>query len=307
MDFAIVGLGHAFLKQYEALKKIEKIKTIELCDSDLEKINKYNCKDNYIEISSNNVIVATSPRNHLEIIKNLIYNNKKVICEKPVVTNLYELNKLKKIITLNNYYNSLHFSYGLEIEYFINNIKIKPNKIYCYISDNYVFNNHINHEQIGLCGSYLDEVINPLSAISRMFGYNIKFISCEKKIYNGDVYDYYSLSKFNIENIPVEIEVLWDNNISQKYIDLYYDKNIIRLDSMNQQVIDITNQKVLFSEAGDRMTNHYIGVFNDYLEKGSNIEISIKLHEELLKGVQNENKININWRSSWNGKDYNCL
>ncbi len=289
MNFAIVGLGHAFLKQYDALKKIKEMSGIELCDNDLTKVSKYNCKTDYLKLNSDNIVIATSPRCHLEIISNLIKNNKKIICEKPVVTNLFELDKLKSIITSDNYYNSLHFSFGLEVEYFIDNIKIKPNKIYCYISDNYVSDNHIKKEQVGLCGSYLDEAINPLSAVSRMFGYDIKFISCEKKKYDGDNYDYYSLSKFNVENIPVEIEVLWDNNISQKYIDLYYDKNIIRLDSMNEQVIDLTNNKILFKGTGDRMTNHYTGVFNDYLKNGSNIEISIKLHEELLKGVENEN------------------
>ena len=54
---------------------------------------------------------------------------------------------------------------------------------------------------------------------------------------------------------------------------------------MKQEVINLTEGKVLFKGSGDRMTNHYIGVFNDYIKNKSNIEQSIKLHEELLKGV----------------------
>jgi len=61
----------------------------------------------------------------------------------------------------------------------------------------------------------------------------------------------------------------------------YYDNCIIRLDSMNQSVIDLTNNKILFKGKNDRMTNHYIGVFNDYIKNKSNYEISMKLHEEL--------------------------
>lgn len=289
MNVAIVGLGHAFSKQFKALKETDGINTIELCDKEPIKIKKYNCKDNYLLLNANNVVVATSPTYHLEIIENLLLNKKKVISEKPVVINLEELEKLKKVITKENYYNSLHFSFGLEIEYFIKNINIKPNKIYCYINDNYVKDGHIKKEQIGLCGSYLDEVINPLSAICRMFSYNVKFISNKKKKYHGDKFDYYSLSNFVVEDIPVQIEVLWNDKQSKKYIDLYYDEKIIRLDSMNQKVIELTDNKVLFRAKKDRMTNHYIGVFNDYLEKGSNLEISIKLHEELLKGVSDEN------------------
>lgn len=289
MNIAIIGLGHAFSKQYNALNQITKFTNIELCDNNQNKIRKYHCKDNYLSLKSNHVIIATSPKLHLEMIKNLSKQDKQIIVEKPIVTSLKELQELEKHINKDNYYNSLHFSFGTEIDYFLKHINLKPNKIYSYISDNYVLNNKIKDNAVSLCGTYLDEVINPLSAIGRMFGYNIKFISNSKKIYPNDIYDYYSLSHFKVDDIPVAIEVLWDNNPSQKYIDLYYDNFIIRLDSMNQSVIDLTNKKVLFKGQNDRMTNHYIGVFNDYIKNKSNYEISIKLHKELLKGVNYEN------------------
>jgi len=288
MKIAIIGLGHAFSKQYNALKEINDFKEIEMCDNDKLKIKKYNCQSNYLSLDSNHVIIATSPRLHLDMIKKLIKQNKKIVVEKPIVTSTQELIILEEIISEDNYYNSLHFSFGLEIDYFINNIKEKPRKIYSYISDNYVSNRKIKAEAITLCGSYLDEVINPLSAVARMFGYNVKFMSNSTRTYKDDIYDYYSLSNFEVENIPVTIEVLWNNKPSQKYIDLYYDNYTIRLDSMNQTVIDLTNNKVLFEGVGDRMTNHYIGVFKDYLKNKSNYDISIKLHKELLKGVNNE-------------------
>lgn len=289
MKIAIIGLGHAFEKQYNALKEIKEFKVIELCDNNKEKISKYLCKNNYLSLDSNHVIIATSPKLHLDMIKNLTNQKKKIIIEKPIVISKEELNYLEKIVNKEYYYNSLHFSFGLEIDYFINNINLKPQKIYSYISDNYVSNNRILDKAISLCGSYLDEVINPLSAIGRIFGYNINFISTEKKKYKKDIYDYYSLSNFKVDNIPITIEVLWDNLPSKKYIDLYYENKTIRLDSMNQSVIDLTNNIVLFKGSGDRMTNHYIGVFNDYLKNKNNYDISIKLHKELLKGAHNEN------------------
>lgn len=289
MNLAIVGLGHAFQKQYDALKQNKSISNIELCDIDINKIKKYNCKNNYLLLDSDNVLVATSPKLHLDMIKNLVAQGKNIIVEKPIVISSNELEILKKIININNYYNSLHFSFGLEIDYFINNINLIPNKIYCYISDNYVNNNRIRDSATPLCGSYLDEVINPLSALGRMFGYNIKFKTNRKIKYKNDLYDYYSYSKFEVQDIPVDIEVIWDNKKSQKYIDLYFDKYIIRLDSMNQSVINLSTNEVIFSGNGDRMTNHYIGVFNDYIKNGSNYEISLRLHEELLKGANNEN------------------
>lgn len=285
MDVAIIGLGHAFLKQYNALKTNERISDVELCDINPKKIKKYNCNNNYLTLKANDVIIATSPILHLEMTKQMALLNKRIILEKPIVVSLDELKELKKFITKDNYYNSLHFAYGLEIEYFINNINLRPKKIYCYISDNYVSNNKIKKKAISLCGSYLDETINPLSALARIYGYDINYISNKKKKYLNDKYDYYSISKFTISNIPLTIEVMWNNKKSQKYIDLEYDDYVIRLDSMNQKVINMTTKEILFSGSDDRMTNHYIGVYNDYIKNGSNLESSIKLYEEILKGV----------------------
>ena len=282
---AIVGLGHAFEKQMKAISELKEFDNIELCDNDEEKVKKYKAKKSYLTLNNDNVLIATSPKNHLQIAEDLIKARKKVILEKPVVISIKELEQLKKIINNENYYNSLHFSFGQEINYFIKNINKRPTKIYSYISDNYIFDNKIKENKIGLCGSYLDETINPLSAISRMFGYNIQFKDVLKKYYKNDQYDYYSKSHFDVNKIPVTIEVLWDNKISKKYIDLYYENYVIRLDSMNQQVINLTKGEIIYSGKNDRMTNHYIGVFNDYIKNKSNMKQSMILHKELLKGV----------------------
>ena len=278
-SISVVGLGHAFNHQYEALKKY--FNNIELCDIDLDKIKKYGAINNCKLLKSSIALISTSPKNHLNTIKDLI--NKTIIIEKPMVMDLDELNELISI-NKSNIYSSLHYSFGKEIDYFINTDYGKPNRIYSYISDNYVTDNHINKEQINLCGSYLDEVINPLSALGRIFGYNIKFINTNKKYYEGDKYDYYSKTKFNIDGIDTIIEVEWNNKESQKYIDLIYDDKTIRLDSMNQKVIDLTNNKVIYEASGNRMFNHYLGVLNDYITN-NNFDKSVILHQELLKGV----------------------
>ena len=82
MNIAIIGLGHAFSKQYNALKQITKFTNIELCDNNQNKIKKYHCKDNYLSLKSNHVIIATSPKLHLDMIKNLSIQDKKIIVEK---------------------------------------------------------------------------------------------------------------------------------------------------------------------------------------------------------------------------------
>ena len=53
---------------------------------------------------------------------------------------------------------------------------------------------------------------------------------------------------------------------------------------MNQSVVDVTNNEVLYKADGIRMFNHYYGVLNDYVSN-DNFEKSIILHRELLKGA----------------------
>lgn len=282
-SISVIGLGHAFVYQYDALKK--HFNNMELCDIDKNKIKKFNAKEDYRSLNSSVALISTAPNNHLNIAKYLIKKNKSLIIEKPMVINLDELNELINI-NKSSIYSSLHFAFGKEIEYFINiDLIKKPKHIYSYISDNYITDYHINDKQINLCGSYLDEVINPLSALGRIFGYNIKFLNVSKKYYDGDKYDYYSKSKFIVGGIETVIEVEWNNKESQKYIDLEYDDKIIRLDSMNQRVVDITNNKIIFEATGDRMLNHYLGVLKDYTNGNNNFNNSIILHQELLKGV----------------------
>ena len=71
-----------------------------------------------------------------------------------------------------------------------------------------------------------------------------------KEFYNNkNIYwwtKYYSKSTFNFNDIEAVIEVEWNDKKSQKYIDLEYDDRIIRLDSMNQRVMDITNDRIIF-------------------------------------------------------------
>ena len=282
-SISVIGLGHAFVYQYDAIKKY--FNNIELCDIDKNKIKEFKAKNDYRYLNSSVALISTAPNNHLNIAKDLIKNNKCLIIEKPMVINLDELNELINV-NKSNIYSSLHFAFGKEIEYFIKmNLIKKPKHIYSYISDNYITAYHINYEQINLCGSYLDEVINPLSALGRIFGYDIKFVNVSKKYYEGDQYDYYSKSKFIVDGIETIIEVEWNNEKSQKYIDLEYDDRIIRLDSMNQRVMDITNNRIIFEAAGNRMYNHYLGVLNDYINGNNNFDNSVILHQELLKGV----------------------
>lgn len=275
MNIGVIGLGHVFEKSYLALK--QEFNNIELCDS----TGKYGSIKDYKKMKSKYIIVNTPPITHLQVLKDLINLNKFVLAEKPVVMNLEEFEELKRITNENNFYNMLHFSFGKEIDFYKKHFDKKPKKIKVLITDNYVKDNKIIVPN--LKGSYLDETINPISAICRIFGYNIKFINVEKKKFPNEQDDYYSLSYFKIDDIDVEIKVIWNNKQSEKYMDFIFDKDIVRLDSMNQAIIK--NRELIYQAEGNRMVNHYLGIIHDFKANKSNIRNSYKIYDEFLKGV----------------------
>lgn len=296
MKLAIIGLGHAYQKQVNAILKIKEIEITAVCDVNdsllkLCGVDTFKTKD-YKELLGrcDSVLIASPPSTHLEIAKFFIVNKVNVILEKPIVTSLKELEEFNELLVKHqsSFYNTLHFSFGDEIIWFKQNLShLIPKKIKALICDRYVEDFSIISKAVSLHGAYLDESINPLSAIAYIYGYNITAKTLEKKKFEKDRYDYYSLSRFELDNIPIEIEVDWNRDSSDKYIDLIFDDKIIRLDSMNQQVIDLSNNEILFSSSGDRMTNHYFNSFMYMLKNRENSKQSINLHKELLKIYEN--------------------
>lgn len=283
----IIGAGHAFKYQYQALKDLGY--EILVCDIDQEKLKEYkNTITNYKEIPDdyNLVLISTPPKTHFEIIDYLTKQKKQIICEKPLVTSLEEIRKLedKKY----KFFNILHFAYGDEIEYFLNSdlSKEKPINIKVYINDPYIEDNHIKNEQLPLHGSYLDETINPLSALKRIYGEDIYYKKTTKFMFEGDKYDYASISEFQMDNIEINTLVKWnDRGNREKYIDIYLEDETIRLDSFNKSVINLTTKEALYKNDEERMYKHYINAFKDFEINNDNKTESLKLNYQILRGA----------------------
>lgn len=286
MKIGLIGAGHVFKYQMEALEKLG-LEVI-VCDVDnskliniKNKVNDYHQLLNKVDL----VYVSTPPNTHFEIIKYFLENNVFVISEKPLVTSTEELNILSKLIN-NNFYNIFHFAFGDEILWFKNSnyMSIIPNQIKCYINDPYVEDSHIKEEHLNLHGSYLDETINPLSALINIYNLPIKYVNSSLIKYKGDDLDYRSYSLFKLGNIDISVDVLWnDFNDRSKYIDIYYDDVTLRLDSMNSSVIDLTHNKLLFKSKDVRMYKHYLNGLTDFLNNKTNKDISFMLNGEILK------------------------
>lgn len=288
MRVGIIGIGHPFESQYMALKALGY--EVVVCDKDENKLKNIDGEKyiDYYELVDkvDYVFISTPPETHYEIIKYFVNKNIKVICEKPMVITKNQLDDIKNYC--NEIYNILHFSWGEEIEWFINNYNSKDIKdikeIKAYINDPYIVNEYIRDESLSLNGAYLDETVNPLSAIVKIVNGDIKFRDVQKKYYDGDIYDYEALSNFKINNIDVSIDVKWnDNGLKEKYIDIYYQDTIIRLDSFNVQVVNLNTKEVLFKSNNHRMNMHYLNALkNISFDEWDNV---VLLYEALLEGV----------------------
>lgn len=284
MKVGIIGAGHPFIHQYKALKDLG-IEII-LCDKILEKIEDYpeEKTTNYEKLVGkvDCVLISTPPSTHKTIIDYFIKNKVPIIAEKPLVTKKEDLKFLNNV---NDFYNIFHFAYGLEIIWFKNHLEefgtIK--KIVGYINDPYLEDNHIRSESLSLHGAYLDETINPLSAISKILGTYPKYLHSSLEYLDGDTFDYASNATYQFANIETNINVRWnDTGNRDKYIDIYYEDKTIRLDSMNQRVINLTTKDILYQGNGIRMYNHYYNGFKDYLENKSNIQDAYNINASIL-------------------------
>lgn len=284
MKIGIIGAGHPFIHQYQALKDLGF--EVILCDKVLSKIAEYPEEKitDYKELVGHVdvVLISTPPSTHKEIIDYFAKYQVPIISEKPLVTKKEDLHFLNDI---NNFYNIFHFAYGLEITWFKEHLGNfgTIEKIIGYINDPYIENNHIRAESLSLHGAYLDETINPISALSKIFEIYPKYLNSSLKYLDGDTFDYASTATYQFGKIEATINVKWNATGNRdKYIDIYYEDKVIRLDSMNQQVINLTTKDILYQGSGVRMYNHYYHGFKDYLQNKSNIKDAYYINASIL-------------------------
>ena len=288
MKIGIIGMGHPFESQYNALKKLGY--EIVLCDIDKRKMDGYE-EEKYVDYKDllhkvDIVLISTPPESHFSIAEYFLERDVKVICEKPLVTKMEDLEKLNNLVH-NNFYNILHFCYGEEVEWFLKHNSLgKPSRIEVFIHDPYMENGFIKPEASSLCGAYLDETINPLSAIKRLYDGKITFLDVQKK-YSKDNIDFIANSQFLVGDIEVSVHVSWnDSNNREKYMNLIFEDRVIQLDSFHVRVFDVTHEKVLFESSNKRMFMHYYNGFQNINFQQEEWKKAYFLNKAILEGVR---------------------
>ncbi|MBR1985181.1 MAG: hypothetical protein IKA31_05500, partial [Clostridia bacterium] len=90
----------------------------------------------------------------------------------------------------------------------------------------------------------------------------------------------YSNVDLEIDNVKVNIEIDWRNNLNQKITHIKLGENIVTLHHSNQCII--YNNKTINCFKNDRLTTHYYNYYKNFKEK-SNYITSRKIHKNLLE------------------------
>lgn len=318
INIALIGLGHIATHTIEALNILKVFNLKYAADINMTKKTKLpsNVKFylDYKQMFNENddidaVAIAVPVEFHLEIVKNLVNKVKYILLEKPAANSIDELNELWSIINISDskIIFALHARFAKELLWFKDQysktLKNELGEIQSFSSnffDPYIQDGIATPICKNLVGSWKDSAVNALSVISDLI--DIKNIWIENiyfthlpKIHGHEIQSNANCffktkgGKTGFGNINTN----WLLHQNHKSTTLTFDNNgaIVTLNHSTQQVF-LKNKKhennILcdFSETNHRLTNHYIGVFNDFFNhiknNTSNKDLSFLLHKLML-------------------------
>ncbi len=317
IKIAIIGLGHIGQIHLNAINILKEYELVAICD---KKVNKYKglidkkvrIFSEYSEmlkkIKANVVVVATPNTSHFKIACDVIKSGLNVILEKPAANTIEELNNINFLSKKNRVkvYYAFHSALALEVQTFLKHYNVNKSDFgiltgfNSFFYDPYIRNNQIIDKAIGLENSWIDSGVNALSVVDKFCSVsNLEHIKTRVSYpnKNKDINSSISCS-FAIKNKSLNfigsgnIETAWDQNINQKLTYLYFGRKskLILLDHSNQKVFEIKDKKsnLLFSFKGERLLNHYLGIFNEFskiskAENFGNFNESHRIHNLLFK------------------------
>lgn len=289
----IIGLGVISKYHILAINNTNKFKLVSACDINTDakqKVENQNCSfwTDYKEMIKNEnldyVSITTPPDTHYEIIEYCLNHNINVLVEKPAVLDLYEFDKLVKLAKSKKlvFQVMYHWQNGNEVKKFIKLFnKNKIDKISVSANDPYVIDNAIKEDRIILKGAWIDSGVNILSFIKLLLPMNsFKIKKSSFKLCKKTNLPIYSNVDLEIDNVKVNIEIDWRNNLNQKITYIKLGENIVTLHHSNQCII--YNNKTINCFKNDRLTTHYYNYYKNFKEK-SNYITSRKIHKNLLE------------------------
>lgn len=298
INIAIIGLGHIGSYHVEAIKQIDLLNLVAVCDR-LVKYKSITPKDvdyyqDYKQLlrdkTIDTVIVATPNTTHLSICLDVLSTGKHLIVEKPAVTAIEDLYRLEKTAHKKDcsIYYALHAARAIDVSWTVNYMNSKKIRrefgpvtgFSANFYDPYIKNGNLLLKADGLQNCWLDSGINALSVLQRFFkidDLNIENISPalnfnrKPEILQCNVQYSFSISGKDQNGFGV-IDTNWTNSRNHKSTKLFFGetRNMLNMDHSAQKVYrSFPDGRYLeladLTYGNERLYNHYIEVFKDYL------------------------------------------
>jgi len=315
LKLGLIGIGHVAEAQIEAIQQVESVVLTAAHDIDLSKkhflpegVKFFESLDLFLECDDVDLFLVSTPNlTHASIGARVLQAGRSLLLEKPVSHDRNELKFLCKTASSSKAYFSvaLHATYAREVVWWKENNEQFNYEwgpltgFECGFFDPYVSNGCVLKSAIGLGGSWFDSGINALSVVglfiepqsmsiqdSRMT--RLDGVECSQ-IQGSSTFSF-SVGEKGVGRGSIDTN--WALGVNRKITRLFYDntgyeiilhhsKEFLRIEHHGEIIFE-----KYFSDGNTRLSNHYIGLFEDqairYRENRSNIEYADAIHQILF-------------------------
>lgn len=291
---ALVGLGHIGKTHAQALERTPGFELVAGCDWDpvCAQILPERCLffDSHEELFTaggfDTVVVATPNATHGAIAKEALLSGYHVIVEKPATVSMQEFDDLTALAEKNglNLYFAFHAASGREVRALETHFDKAPETygpvtaFHCRFFDPYINSSGylVDHaKSLGDC--WTDSAVNALSVLDRFVELDTLQTGSRRQSggrtesleFDSVRMSYqFAVSEGNGAGLGL-VETGWDQGLSYKATTLYFGQTgwVIHADHSEQSVARRNpsgDSALLATFEGDRLFNHYLGVFDDY-------------------------------------------
>ena len=314
----IVGLGHVARHHVAALERSRQFRLVAGCDRDPsrfgllgDKVSRFTDIEDMLAMTGLDAVIVASPnRVHVDHGLRVLEAGKWLVMEKPLAETREEFDRFNaRRKALNGKCTlALHAAFGVELEWFCQQHGMPGDAAHQLVEfrsnfyDPYFENQHLVDSARSLGGAWVDSGINALSVISRFIDPNALEIidSRMTRVAGPKCREVQGSVDFAFNNVGLcregSIDTNWTLGRNKKttLIRVAGDDSRYLLDHSAQQVIrqDDGGGRVLFScdNGLPRLTNHYVGVFDDLgrqFDTGAdNFSICEPLHDLLYQAEE---------------------
>jgi len=315
----IIGLGHVFGWQRSALDALTDLELTAVCDRDPAKCPDDTAVEFVPDLDRlvarpdlDLLVVSVPPSAHFDVARTCLESGKHVLLEKPATETLRELESLYEIADRHDrrLVVGFHAAFGRELLWLLRMPQAEGDRRWgpltgfdCDLRDPYCDGLRLAERARGLGGSWMDAGINGLSVIACL----VAGLSVESASFvHGETLpavDVRSKVRFDFTGPRTSagagvVGVDWRLGMDRKRTTLDYASSgySVLLDHSAQQVVehDPSGESRILADLSDRhprLTEHYIGVFENLVEhlenKSDNRAEALKLHALLFDALQN--------------------